>query len=121
MNDDLTISISNEITKEISDWLDVEYDKYESDNGVQCNFKQFSIIAKDHEKLIGVLNGYTAFSEIYVDDLLVIPTHRSQGIGKKLLHYLEEHFKNQSFTNINLVTNEFQAPEFYKKCVFCYY
>jgi len=31
---------------------------------------------------------------------------------------LEDHFKGQGFNNINLVTNQFNAPEFYKKCGF---
>ncbi len=116
MNNNRAISISNEITQEISNWLDGKYDKYESSKGVQCNFAQFSVTIKEDENIIGALTGYTAFSEIYIDDLLVLPEYRNQGIGRKLLHYVEEHFKDQNFTNINLVTNEFQAPEFYKKC-----
>jgi len=29
---------------------------------------------------------------------------------------VEEYFKDDGFNNINLCTNEFQAPKFYKKC-----
>lgn len=116
MNNNRTISISDGITQETSDWLDCEYDKYESSQGVQCNFAQFSVAVKEDENIIGALTGYTAFSEIYIDDLLVLSEYRNQGIGRKLLRYMEEHFQDQNFTNINLVTNEFQAPEFYKKC-----
>ena len=39
-------------------------------------------------------------------------------IAKKLIQTLEEHFEGQGFNNINLVTNAFNAPEFYKKCGF---
>lgn len=114
-----TFSFINEIPQEISDLLDFEYEKYESSHEVQCDYRRFSIIARDDENISGILTGYTAFSEIYIDDLLVLPHYRRQGIGRKLLNELEEYFKNKNFTNINLVTNEFQAPEFYKKCGYC--
>ena len=42
----------------------------------------------------------------------------SKNIGRKLLNNLEESFKNKGYNNINLVTNGFQAAEFYKKCGF---
>lgn len=42
--------------------------------------------------------------------------YRKQGIGRILLQKLEEHFEGENYSNINLVTNEFQAPDFYKKC-----
>ncbi|MBR1735223.1 MAG: GNAT family N-acetyltransferase [Alphaproteobacteria bacterium] len=112
----VTFSFTNKIKKQTTELLETEYAKYESLKGVSCNFEQFSIVAKKDSNIIGVLTGYTAFSEIYIDDLLVLPNYRCKGIGKKLLTYVEQHFRGLGFTNINLVTNEFQAPEFYKKC-----
>ncbi len=44
--------------------------------------------------------------------------YRGQGYGRKLIHELEAKFKGQGFNNINLCTNTFNAPEFYKKCGF---
>lgn len=35
---------------------------------------------------------------------------------KKLLNTLEAKFGGKGFNNINFVTSQFQAPEFYKKC-----
>ncbi|HEV8052712.1 MAG TPA: GNAT family N-acetyltransferase [Parachlamydiaceae bacterium] len=64
------------------------------------------------------LNAFTAFSEIYVDDIWVYQFFRGKGYGRKLLQELENRFKGKGFNNINLVTNAFQAPEFYKKCGF---
>lgn len=92
---------------------------YERDHGIEVNYKPFSLVLEDrNEALIGVLKGYTAFAEIYVEDLWVARDHRRKGYGKRLLQGLEDHFKGQGFNNINLITSQFQAPEFYKKCGF---
>ncbi len=69
-------------------------------------------------EVIGVLNAYTAFSEICIDDIWVDSVHRGNGYGKQLVFTLENKFKGKGFNNINLVTSAFQAPEFYKKCGF---
>tara|TARA_R110002110_G_C13469647_1_gene720019 strand:- start:627 stop:1082 length:456 start_codon:yes stop_codon:yes gene_type:complete len=92
---------------------------YEYRHGIICNYKPFSIILKINEgKAIGVLNGYTAFAEIYVDDLWIDSNYRGNGYGRKLMVKLEQQFQGKGFNNINLVTSQFQAPEFYKKCGF---
>jgi len=43
---------------------------------------------------------------------------RGKGLERKLLNELEDRFQGRGYNNINLVTSEFQAPEFYKKCGF---
>ncbi len=90
----------------------------EARKGIVCDDKRFSLIATNGEEISGLLRGYTAFTEIYVDDLWVDPKWHKRGLGRHLLHEVENHFKDQEYNNINLVTNHFQAPEFYKKCGF---
>lgn len=91
----------------------------EAECGICCNHTPFALIAKNEkEEAIGVLQAYTAYAEIYIDDLWVAPYERQKGLGSALLHALEARFKNQGYNNINLVTNNFQAPDFYKKCGF---
>ena len=91
----------------------------EADNGVVCRYKKFALVVKDGEEgIVGALQAYTAFSEIYVDDIWVAPSARHNGLGRKLLQELETQFKGQGYNNINLVTSHFQAPDFYKKCGF---
>ena len=91
----------------------------EANAGIVCNYKKYSLIANNkNSQVVGVLSGYTAFAEIYVDDLWVQPSCRKKGLGRKLLEELENRFKDQGFNNINLVTSEFQAPKFYEKCGF---
>lgn len=93
--------------------------EYESSHGVDVNYRRFSIVLKSEtDVLCGVLNAFTAFAEIYVDDMWIDKSHRGKGYGRKLLQTLEDHFKGKGFNNINLVTSAFQAPEFYRKCGF---
>ncbi|WP_367606105.1 GNAT family N-acetyltransferase [Legionella sp. W05-934-2] len=90
---------------------------YEANHGIDVNYHRFSVVISDENEVIfGVINAYTAYAEIYVDDIWVDSAYRGKGFGKKLLFALENHFKGQGFNNINLVTSAFQAPDFYKKC-----
>ncbi len=92
---------------------------YESNHGVDVNHKQFALVLVDNQNnTIGVLNAFTAFAEIYVCDFWVDRPHRGKGYGTQLLKTLQDRFQGKGFNNINLVTNQFQAPEFYKKCGF---
>ncbi|KTD37318.1 GNAT family N-acetyltransferase [Legionella oakridgensis] len=92
---------------------------YEARHGIDVNYQRFSVvISNENEQILGVINAYTAFAEIYVDDIWVDSAYRGKGYGRQLLSALENHFKGQGFNNINLVTSAFQAPEFYKKCGF---
>lgn len=92
---------------------------YETSHSIDVNYRRFSVIMYNaQEEIFAVLNAYTAFAEIYVDDIWVDSAYRGKGHGRQLLSALENHFKGQGFNNINLVTSAFQAPEFYKKCGF---
>lgn len=107
--DNLSESIEEKMRKDLV--------AYESSHGIDVNYKRFSIVLQDTEgEAFGVLNAFTAFAEVYIDDIWVEKSHRGKGYGKVLLQELENHFEGQGFNNINLVTSAFQAPEFYKKC-----
>jgi len=109
--DHLLNDIEEKIWKDLID--------YETRHGIDVNYKRFSLVLFDEcEEAIGVLNGLTACAEIYIDDMWVDTSHRGRGYGKTLVKELEDHFKGKGFNNINLVTSQFQAPEFYKKCGF---
>ena len=113
------IEIVNHLSNEVEEKMKAGFNEYEGNFGIDVNYKRFSIvISTETDGAIGVLNAYTAFAEIYIDDLWVDKNHRHTGYGKKLIESLEKHFQGKGFNNINLVTSAFQAPEFYKKCGF---
>ncbi len=114
-----TIKFVDQVSDVIEEKMRKDLVDYESSHGIDVNFRRFALILSDaNEEVVSVLNAFTAFSEVYIDDLWVNSAHRGQGHGRTLLKELEDHFKGQGFNNINLVTNQFNAPEFYKKCGF---
>ncbi len=92
--------------------------EYDAENGVEYNFNKFSFVAKDDDKLVGFITGFSYYSEVTINNLVVRKEYRGKGIGTKLIRKVEKHFENKGFNNINLVTNDFQAPKFYEKCGF---
>lgn len=95
------------------------FEEYESSHGIDVNYKPFSLVLKNEAgEIMGVLNAYTAFAEIYIDDIWVDKSCRGKGYGKQLMTELENHFSGKGFNNMNLVTSAFQAPAFYQKCGF---
>ncbi len=90
--------------------------EYERQHQVLCAYAPFQFTAQEDGRLVGVLAGYTAYKEIYVDDIVVFKGYRGRGIGRSLLEEAERFFEGRGFNNINLVTNGFQAPGFYQKC-----
>lgn len=117
--DNCKIEFVDKLSKDIEDKMRKDLVEYESEHGIEVNYKRFSVVLReDGGDTFGVLTAYTAFAEVYIDDLWVDQSFRGKGYGRRLLQALEDHFKGKGFNNINLVTSAFQAPEFYKKCGF---
>ena len=109
----------DKLPAEVENKMSAGFKEYESNHGIEVNYKRFSLfLTTESDDVVGVLNAFTAFAEIYIDDIWVDKNHRHQGYGRKLIQALEDHFNGKGFNNINLVTSAFQAPEFYKKCGF---
>ena len=104
------------LDKTLENLIDDEFNKYAAQNDVNCNYTTFNFVAKENGEFAGALTGYTIYSEVHIDRLIVAQKHRGKGIGTKLMKEVENHFKDKKFNNINLATDAFQAPEFYKKC-----
>ena len=83
-----------------------------------CNYLSFNFIAKDEEKVVGIINGHSYYDEVHISDLIVLKEYRNKHIGTQLVKKVEEYYKDKGFENINLTTYGFQAPKFYEKCGF---
>lgn len=113
------ITFVEQLSDEVETKMRTDLIAYESSHGIDVNYKTFSLVLNDDKNnILGILNAFTAFAEVYVDDLWVDKAYRGQGYGRTLLQALENHFKGKGFNNMNLVTSAFQAPEFYQKCGF---
>lgn len=96
--------------------IDTEFNKYAAKHDVICNYTPFNFLAKDGDKVIGMITGHSYYEEIHIGDLIVLEEYRKNHIGSNLVKKVEDHFKDKGFGNINLTTYGFQALEFYKKC-----
>lgn len=107
-----------EPSKKLKDIIEAEHIKYETRHGIVCNLTPFSFVARENDEIVGAITGFTCFSEVYIDDLVVMEGHRGKHIGTQLIQTVEEYYKDAGLNNINLCTSEFQAPLFYEKCGF---
>ncbi len=112
----MNIEFKEKIDDKIGKMIGEEFEKYAKKNDLECKYIPFAFIAKENEKVVGVLTGKSYYSEIHIGDLIILEEYRGNDLGTKLMEEVENHFKNQGISNINLTTYSFQAPEFYKKC-----
>lgn len=112
------MSINIEYTKNFKK-IDSLTDKFSSEydirNGINYNFDWFSFIAKENDKIVGYLIGFSHYSEAAINSIMIIEKYKEKCIGSMLIQKVEDYYKGKGFTNINLITNEFQGFEFYKK------
>ena len=114
----INIEFTNNLDEKYYGFINKEFDKYAESNDVICNYKPFNFIAKDDDKVIGIITGNSYYKEVHIGDLIVLEEYRHNHIGSKLIQKVNDYFKDKGFENMNLTTYAFQAPEFYKKCGF---
>lgn len=92
---------------------------YEISHGINVAYKPFALeLFSDDNETIGVLEAFSSYSSIHINDLWIDAAYRGKGYGTLLIAELERLYKNKGFDNINTVTCAFQAPDFYRKCGF---
>ncbi len=115
---DLKIQFFDQLPKDVEEKMRKDLVAYESHHGIDVNYKPVAVVLSNSSEILGVVNAFTAFAEVYIQDMWISKPFRGKGYGKQLLQALENQFKGKGFNNMNLVTSAFQAPEFYKKCGF---
>ena len=114
----IDIEYKENLEEELYEMVDNEFNKYAEKNEVNCNFTPFNFVAKEDDKVIGIITGHSYYKEVHIGDLIIFEEYRNKHIGTQLVNTVENFYKNKGFENINLTTYAFQAPEFYKKCGF---
>lgn len=80
--------------------------------------KPMAIELQDGEKIIGGVEGYTAWSWLHIEKIAIEKKYRGGGYGQKLLELAEKEAVKKGCVGIYLSTMSFQAPDFYKKAGF---
>ena len=83
------------------------------------NYKALGLAAVEDGTVIGGLLGYVdPYAEedfFFVSEIFVIPERKRQGIGKELLHRLEQILKDEEIDVVQLISIDYNEA-FYRKC-----
>lgn len=61
------IEFTDGLSKDIEEKMEKDLVAYESSHGVDVNYKKFVLILRNEsDDILGILNAFTAFSEIYI-------------------------------------------------------
>ena len=111
----ISIDFQDSVSDELGELIDREFNRYASKFDVECNYSPFVYVAREDDKLLGVIVGHSYYSEVHISDLIVLEEYRGRDIGSVLLNTVIKNYSNNAFENINLSTYEFQARKFYEK------
>ncbi len=85
----------------------------------EWNDQTFTIYAEDKNKeIIGGICGSYANAHMKIEWVWIDEQYRSQGLGRKIFHHLDEFALAKNCKYIDLETLEFQAKDFYQKLGF---
>ena len=110
----LNIEYQENLNENIYKIIDEEFNKFATKNEVICNYMPFSFIAKENNKLVGIITGNSYYKEIHISDLIVLEEYRNKHIGSKLIETVENFYRNKGFENINLTTYGFKNYTYFK-------
>lgn len=85
----ITVKLAENVSKEINEIIDNEFNKFAKSNGVICDYKPFTFVAKEDENIVGVLTGHSYYNEIHIGDLIVKEEYRGKRIESKLVNAVE--------------------------------
>lgn len=55
-------------------------------------------------------------SELYIEEMFILPQHQRHGYGSRLMNAIEDHVKHKRLAGLTLSTSKYSfAPDFYRK------
>lgn len=84
--------------------------------GPKVNYQPVAFVVEEEGEFLGGLDGYLAWDYLEISNLII--HKKQQGLGTKLMAYVEDMAKKNGAKKMILSTLDFQAPEFYKKLGF---
>lgn len=118
IKNDNSVKIQKEIHKELRaynrkncKWIYDNEDVIPSRDEKRYN----NFIVYDDGKLIGGALGFIEYQWYFLDKLYISEKYRGKGIGKMLIHNVENFARKNSLVGVRMGTWDFQAKEFYEK------
>ena len=60
----ISIEFKEKLDEKLYDFIDEEFNKYAIKNGAICNYTPFNFIAKENEKVVGIITGHSYYKEV---------------------------------------------------------
>ena len=79
------------------------------------DLKPFMIVVKENDEIVGGARCESSWNWMHVILLWIDENYRSQGLGRNLIHEIENEAKQRGCVGVYLDTLEFQALSFYQK------
>lgn len=108
---ELKFEITEFPNPEDEDFLTKKINEETPNQGYAVGFAVF--IRDNKDVIVAGGNGSIIYGSIYTDQLWIRPELRRQGIGERLMSYVEEYGKKKGCTLSTVTTMSFQAPKFY--------
>ena len=67
----INIEYTPELSEEFYELIDAEFNKFATKNSVTCNYTPFNFIAKEDNKVVGIITGHSYYKEVHIGDLIV--------------------------------------------------
>jgi GNAT superfamily N-acetyltransferase len=83
--------------------------------GIPVTFAPFGLLAYEGSAMTGSIVGKIFLNWLHVDLIWVADAHRRKGIGRRLMKQAEDKARELGLTGIEVWTQNWQAPEFYRK------
>ena len=68
-------------SSKIKTFLNQVHEEYEQSNGISDKYFEFSITISSDNQIVGVLSGYTVFSEVYVENIVIHRNYRKHCVA----------------------------------------
>lgn len=115
----MKINVLKNVPKKLEEFSHNEWKKYNTKHyGLDAVWEsgKYSIVAKEEEKVIGLIQFVHDGGVIYLDNLIIVEEFQGKGVGKKLMLKLEKMAKKLNCHKIFLYTGKgWEAPKFYEK------
>ena len=105
-----------EISREQLDMIYEDFRQLEAAEGVPFSPSvRYQFTAEENGKIVGYVSGITEHKWFYLTDLWIEASHRSQGLGTRLLELIEKKAAALGSEHIYLWTAGPVNPKFYEK------
>ena len=62
----INIEYTPELSEEFYELIDAEFNKFATRNNVTCNYTPFNFIAKEDNKVLGIITGHSYYKEVHI-------------------------------------------------------